>query len=548
MNKFIVLLCITLWAAYTDHQHYSQVFEENRNFRVFTPLNYDSASATTYPVIYYCNGCGGSYQGDQYSSYYEGGESHPYNCWGADCDPVMNKPFNPDFAMYTDSNEVIVVLVDGKLYNFGGCDVYYPYRYISTWTGNDYDYTAYFGELIDVVDSLYNTKPDRQYRAITGLSMGGHAALWMSATNPHLIRSASSFCHSPSYHVAGPPPNTTPVDVTQLWRNYRGISKRTSANDQDYLYQYSQQIGIILEGAGFENEYHEAVFWRHWAADIDSQFDFHMKTFSEQKADPACFSFINLYPDFDIWDYHVQSSKAEEGWIYLRDVTQNSMGVYTRYRLPYGKPLTPFTMNITTPDIYNPNASYTLVKYDYRQDTCTAASIQADSLGRLQIQSDGCMGEEFGISGNGLDPAVAVLTDTVCETIYLREGSDSVFTLDAVNLTENGLSPVIFYVSSENEHIKVVSGMKIADMPAKSRVALDSLVTLRGTYVEHHNIGYVKITIYVNGSKIAKEQFIQVHVTDSAPVRGLYRLDEYRRAGQHHGPECHAADDRLSQS
>lgn len=47
-------------------------------------------------------------------------------------------------------------------------------------------------ELVPYVDSHYPTKPEAAQRAITGLSMGGHGALWLAARHPDVFRNAGS--------------------------------------------------------------------------------------------------------------------------------------------------------------------------------------------------------------------------------------------------------------------------------------------------------------------------------------------------------------------
>lgn len=48
------------------------------------------------------------------------------------------------------------------------------------------------GELIRFVDSHYRTKADRHYRAITGLSMGGHGGLWLGIRHSDLFGTAGA--------------------------------------------------------------------------------------------------------------------------------------------------------------------------------------------------------------------------------------------------------------------------------------------------------------------------------------------------------------------
>ena len=47
-------------------------------------------------------------------------------------------------------------------------------------------------DLLAYIDTHYSTNPDRSARAITGLSMGGHGALYIAMRNPKLFGSAGS--------------------------------------------------------------------------------------------------------------------------------------------------------------------------------------------------------------------------------------------------------------------------------------------------------------------------------------------------------------------
>lgn len=48
------------------------------------------------------------------------------------------------------------------------------------------------GELVPFIDAHYKTKPDRNFRAIAGLSMGGHGALYLSFRHTDLFAQAGS--------------------------------------------------------------------------------------------------------------------------------------------------------------------------------------------------------------------------------------------------------------------------------------------------------------------------------------------------------------------
>ena len=262
-------------SSFTDESHFSKTFNTTRFFRVFTPPDYaPENSAKRYPVIYYFHGCGGSYRSSGRYSYADYGITPPVALNGKD-NPDHGYPNNIDFENVVYTREVIIVCVDGKIPDLPGCGVYFPSQ-SDTWEGDYYNFSAYIRELIDVVDSRYNTMVGPQYRAISGLSMGGHTAIWMAAANPHLFSSASEFCHSPQYYDVGEPAYMTTIDVKQLWRNFRGLPFRHTATDRDYLRYFTEELYEIYKGAGFENEYYLADYCAHWAGRIDLQFDFHM--------------------------------------------------------------------------------------------------------------------------------------------------------------------------------------------------------------------------------------------------------------------------------
>ncbi|MEX2602031.1 MAG: alpha/beta hydrolase family protein [Balneolaceae bacterium] len=65
-----------------------------------------------------------------------------------------------------------------------------------SWYINNHDGTVryedfFIQELIPYVDYAYRTRPDKRFRAIAGLSMGGHGALIMALKHPELFASAA---------------------------------------------------------------------------------------------------------------------------------------------------------------------------------------------------------------------------------------------------------------------------------------------------------------------------------------------------------------------
>lgn len=516
--RVLLLLCFPLSVySFTDESHHSKTFGADRFFRVFTPVGYDTGNnSKRYPVIYYFHGCGGSYRSSGTYSYKDYGLVVP-TAVGRSYNKEYEYPNNADFENYSNQREVIIVSVDGKIDGIpGGCGVYFPSQ-AENWIGNYYNFSVYIRELFEVVDSRYNTKKGAQFRAISGLSMGGNIALWVAAANPHLFSSASEFCHSPNFYDVGAPAFQTTIDVQQLWRNFNGLPFRHSTNDRDYLRFYSEELSAIYSGAGFENEFYLADFCKHHAARVDLQFDFHLSHFSLQKKDIPCFSYINLYPKFEIWGYELASSKTGNGWIYLHSVTKNGLGLYTRKRLPWGKALSTFGISLTTPAIYIPNGAYSISRYDYQNNIFTTQEVTADSKGRLSLYSSGGMGEEIGIIGKELQPPVLVLTDTINENIYLNNCAKTALSFDVVNLSSS-VQKVDFWVSTKNSDLlSILSKSKRVILPARSKVRVDSLFVCRGTYLANYkNKGYIKISSSIEGVIQDRDCLLQVTVKNQS--------------------------------
>ncbi len=516
VSIFLLMFISVSVFSFKDDSHYSKTFGTTRFFRVFTPPDYDAKdSAVRYPVIYYFHGCGGSFEKSGTYSYAAHGLTAPV-VMSNDSNPDYEYPNNADFENFVYERKVIIVCVDGKIEGLQGCGVYFPSQ-AENWNGDFYNFSAYIRELFDVVDSRYNTKKGPQYRAISGLSMGGQIAIWLAATNPHLFSSASEFCHSPTYFDVGEPSYMTTIDVKQLWRNLRGLPFRHSTNTEDYLRYYTEQLSSVYNGAGFENYFYLADYCKHHAARIDLQFDFHMKNFQLPKQHNTCFSHINLYPDFEIWGYNVSSSKTGNGWIYLNNVTRNGLGIYTRKRLPWGNSLSPFNISVTTPATYTPDEYYTLSRYSYKNNTFSIDEIKADSIGRLTLASTGGVGEEIGIIGNGLQPPVFILTDTINETIYLKDNIETSLSFDLINLSTSPQIVDFVVATDNNEILQIIKGETQVTIPARSKKRVESLLICKGTfYSDYKNTGYLKITPVIDGVVQDREQIIHVNILEHA--------------------------------
>jgi hypothetical protein len=258
-----------------------------------------------------------------------------------------------------------------------------------------------------------------------------------------------------------------------------------------------------------------ADYCHHAAARIDLQFDFHLQHFGTSKDRLPCFSYANLYPEFEIWGYQIESSKQGDGWIYLNNVTKNGLGIYTRKRLPWGSSLPEFNIKVQTPPIYQPKVNYRISRYSYQQETFVIEEIVADSSGKLTISSAGGIGEEIGILGRGLQPPVFILTDTVNETIYLNSGIERNLALEVINLSTTA-QKVEFKVNTENtDQLTVLTQPKAVMVPAQSKIKIDSFCLVRGNPADpRNNTACLRISSFIGGQQQDREQIIQIKIGD----------------------------------
>lgn len=88
----------------------------------------------------------------------------------------------PELVDYAELNQVLIVCPDAKN----------SWYWDSELDANSQYETFVAEELVEYIDSNYNTYDDKNLRAITGLSMGGHGAIWLAFRHPEVFVSVGS--------------------------------------------------------------------------------------------------------------------------------------------------------------------------------------------------------------------------------------------------------------------------------------------------------------------------------------------------------------------
>ncbi|MFB3923733.1 MAG: alpha/beta hydrolase [Terriglobia bacterium] len=382
-----------------DATHFSRVFSETRHYRIFLPPDYDS-SAKSFPVIYYFHGHSDRYTLEKYDD---------------------GKDTVPKIVDFVAAHPVIVVSVDGYVARdyqgfYGGA----PWDIMKN-GGGDYDFGAYFQELVTHIDGTYRTLTSRRFRATSGLSMGGFMSLYLSARYPDLIGSASAFNPGPEFYVG-------PKGRRVLWRpkdhvaNHTRTMVRLVRASGDYISQYHEETRDAYARADdVDFEYRQDEYHRHWATSIGETFEFHMRAFANSRLDnfPDRWNHDDAYADFRVWDYHVQSEGGGPGITYLEDVSQGGLRVTTRRWAPDGPPMPSRHITITTAALYKPGEAYAVLDHNLTSGETLRQALQAASDGRLTLTTDGA-GHQFSFTGRGAaDQPPVVLPMTSSDKLRL---------------------------------------------------------------------------------------------------------------------------------
>jgi S-formylglutathione hydrolase FrmB len=157
LSVFLLCFISTSFAAKVDTvETFSPAMNKKIKAVVFTPDNYSQAGE--YPVVYLLHGYSGNY---------------------AD----WSKQAAQNIGQIVDQNGLIVVCPDGG----------YSSWYFDSPVDAAMKYETYVArELVSWVDKKYKTIRKPAARAITGLSMGGHGALYLAFKNQDIFGAAGS--------------------------------------------------------------------------------------------------------------------------------------------------------------------------------------------------------------------------------------------------------------------------------------------------------------------------------------------------------------------
>ena len=368
-----------------DRTHYSEVFKEDRHIRLILPPDYYQHPERRYPVIYYFHGNAGRYNGPEEGEVSRSAEARYYDDFNGNYERCGPDSLD-NFASYVAGNDVIIAKWDGYV------PAQYPRPYDIAPVREDRQFVDYFPEFIQYVDSQYRTKAYRNARAVSGLSMGGFMSMLVASKYPHLLSSASFFCPSASFTI-GPKAFQIFTPFKEMGRNFVGLPIRMHLGSKDFLRQHDQEIDDAYKTLelNYESWHYGIGYFKgfHNAVNIKGQFDFHMKYFRMPLARPEKWHHIDVYPNFSVWNYTVNTDRKTPGFTLLEDVRKEGFSLQTKQWLPDGPPVPNLNVQISTDSIYLPNTRFELVKLDVPTRKIERKTVTSDKKGRIQYQGQG---------------------------------------------------------------------------------------------------------------------------------------------------------------
>ena len=214
---------------------HSAILNRDVKYSIYLPADYFSAQRR-YPVTYLLHG----YTGCE-TDWVDFGEANRI------ADKMISENAIPD---------MIIVMPDGK----------------NDWYMNTYDgkirYEDFFiKELIPYIDSAYQTRADKSFRAISGLSMGGYGSTLLALKHTDVFGAVAAL--SAAYFTDDEMINMPDENYNGSFGSYIGLNLKGKARINDHFKKNS--IAYLLESQPIENI--KSVRWYFDCGDDDFLFE-----------------------------------------------------------------------------------------------------------------------------------------------------------------------------------------------------------------------------------------------------------------------------------
>jgi len=247
---------------------YSAAMHKNIKAVVVKPNDY--SASTKFPTVYLLHGAGGNYS-----------------------DWTKNTPDKQVIQKLADLYHVIVVCPDGNVTSW----------YFDSPVDPAWKYETYVSsELVSYIDKHYSTITDRNSRAITGLSMGGHGALYLAFRHQDVFGACGSMSGGVDIR---PFPNNWDIakrlgkysEYPQRWEDNsvinltylltpNSLAITFDCGSGDFFYQVNKNLHEKLLERGIPHDFTVRPgghTWEYWGNSINYQMLFFSRFFNKSK-------------------------------------------------------------------------------------------------------------------------------------------------------------------------------------------------------------------------------------------------------------------------
>lgn len=446
---FLLIVCLNAFysdvysqkeVTIIDSNHYSSVFGETRNYRVFLPPGYSNSPEKRYPVIYFYHGWSQRFFGsgpDGYNHFEKGDDN------GGD-----------NIAAFVSRNDVIVVKPDG--YNRSRKEEYYLRSYNIGPVETLRQFPLYFPELVKQIDDNYRTIPDRNHRAISGLSMGGFMSYWIGGKYPDMVCAIGNFCGSAEFVIG---PKDFPVEYRHIdmFRNYDGINVRLNYGNEDFIRYYHRDLNKVW--LQVMDNYQYAVYpAAHSTCGMGDMFSYLMSSFNKPLPKPERWNHTDVYPSFSVWDYDVKTDRDVPGFTVIEKADRNGFRCSVREHLPKGELMPSVNVRVVTAPVYKKNTDYIINDIDLFYDQKLSYSLKSDQSGRLTIDLNGSL-HEIGINEPSGKAELAIDGWSFVNAKYARQQTDVSVKIRLLNKGVASAGKVRIIVEPFRKSARVISGI-----------------------------------------------------------------------------------------
>jgi enterochelin esterase-like enzyme len=178
----------------------SKILKMDRKYAVYLPPDYET-SQRSYPVLYLLHG-----SGDDQTGWVQFGEVLH----------IADEAINSGKA-----TPMIIIMPDANTGRRG-----YVNDIKGEWRYEDF----FFQEFIPFIEKTYRIRPDKHYRAVAGLSMGGEGTFIYALHHPEMFSSACPLS------AATGPRSIEEMKNNRRWQGMEGVS---DADKEEYIRKYS---------------------------------------------------------------------------------------------------------------------------------------------------------------------------------------------------------------------------------------------------------------------------------------------------------------------